>query len=295
MLPPAYRPLAAFAAPARPRAELWRSLAGLALIAGLYWLAVLGGLHLLRALFGDLAFLHALAAIGRAASPGAMAVVLATFAPLAMAVLFVARSLHRRGPATLFGPGAASDALRIALPLAGLALALMPLVLLDPHVGRSTPLATVLLWAPLALPLLLVQVTAEELVFRGYLLQQIAARTPAPWAWMGLPSLLFGALHYAPETYGPMALWPVVWAVLFGCLAADLTARTGNLGGALALHFANNLSAIFLVGLYGDLDGLALYTVVINPRDPAMLLPYLATDAAMIIVSWLAARLILRV
>lgn len=295
MLPSAYRPLAAFAAPARARGELWRTAAGLVLIALLYWVALFGGLRLLRATFGDLTFLHVIAAIGRAATPGGMVMMLATFAPMALAAAFVTRTLHRREAATLFGPGAARAALRVGGPLVLLMLALFPLSLIDPNVGHSTPLGTALRWLPLALPLLAVQIGAEEMVFRGYLLQQMAARSDAPLMWMGLPSLLFGVLHYAPETYGAMALWPVVWATLFGCLAADLTARTGNLGAALGLHFANNFSALFLVGLYGDMDGLTLYTVVINPRDPSMLMPYLATDAAVVVVSWLAARLLLRV
>ncbi|MFT3689096.1 CPBP family intramembrane glutamic endopeptidase [Paenirhodobacter sp.] len=295
MLPPAYRPLAAFAAPARERSELWRTMAGLVLIAGLYWVALVGGLRLVQAVLGDLAFVHVLSAIGRAATPGGMAMLLATFAPMAVAVAFVTRVLHRRAAGTLFGAGATAAAVRVGVPLLALMLALFPLALMDGNVGRSTPLGTALMWLPVALPLLAVQIGAEEMVFRGYLLQQMAARSQAPLMWMGLPSLLFGALHYAPETYGSMALWPVVWAVLFGCLAADLTARTGNLGAALALHFANNFSAMFLVGLYGEMDGLALFTVVINPRDPAMLMPYLATDAGMVLVSWLTARVLLRV
>lgn len=295
MLPPPYRPLAAFAAPARARSELWRTAVGLVLIAGLYWLALFGGLRLVRAVMGDLTFLHVLSAIGRAATPGGMALVLATFLPMAVAVVFVTRTLHRRDAVTLVGPDAAQTALRVGLPLVGLMLALFPLALLDNNVGQSTPFVTALMWMPLALPLLAVQIGAEELVFRGYLLQQMAARSESPLMWMGLPSLLFGVLHYAPETYGTMALWPVAWAALFGCLAADLTARTGNLGAALALHFANNFSALFLVGLYGEMDGLTLFTVVINPSDPAMLMPYMLTDAAVVLVSWLAARLLLRV
>ncbi|MCB1398940.1 MAG: CPBP family intramembrane metalloprotease, partial [Rhodobacteraceae bacterium] len=108
-------------------------------------------------------------------------------------------------------------------------------------------------------------------------------------------SILFGALHYAPSEFGANAFWPALWAGIFGCLAADLTARTGSLGAAMGFHFATNVSAIFLVGLYGNLDGLSLYTVVINTRDASQLLPYLAIDFASILVAWLVARLMLRV
>ncbi|HEY0213585.1 MAG TPA: type II CAAX endopeptidase family protein [Paenirhodobacter sp.] len=287
--------LQAFYAPARPAAQIWRTVAGLGLIVVLYWSALIGALHLFRWIAGEAAYLRLAITLAQAATPGGVVLMLATFAPLALAVALVTRTLHDRAVATLFGPGAARNAWRSAAPLIGLSLAILPLALLDPNTAQSTPFGTLLAWAPLALPLLLVQITAEEMVFRGYLLQQMAARWRSPWLWMVAPSVLFGALHFDPGTYGPMAFWPVLWATVFGCLAADLTARTGNLGAAIGLHFANNLSAIFLLGLYGELDGLSLFTVVIDPRDPVALAPYMATDAVSMLVSWLALRLILRV
>ncbi len=49
----------------------------------------------------------------------------------------------------------------------------------------------------------LIQTGAEELVFRGYLQQQLAARFASPLIWMVLPALIFGAVHYDPATAGP--------------------------------------------------------------------------------------------
>lgn len=290
----AYPALAVFAAPARKRGELWRTVMGLMLIGVLSWGAVFAVLALIGLRLGELRFARLLAEIARAASPEGLMMLLATFAPMVLATLAITRALHRRSAATLFGPGALRDFLRVGGPLVGLALLLAPLAALDGNVGRSVPPLTVLSWMPLALPLLLVQVGAEELIFRGYLLQQLAQRFRSRWIWMVIPSALFGALHYAPGDFGPNAIWMVLWAMGFGCLAADLTARAGNLGPALAFHFANNLSAMFLVGLYGQLDGLSLYTIVINARDPAAVAPYLAVDSVSMGVSWLLARLILR-
>ncbi len=132
-------------------------------------------------------------------------------------------------------------------------------------------------------------------MFRGYLQQQLAARFRSPLAWMLVPSILFGALHYSPEAYGDNAWIIVAWSVMFGLLAADLTARTGNLGAAIGFHFANNFSAILLVGLAGQMDGLALWTLAADPTDGAAMLPLLIIDAAWLWVSWLLARLMLRV
>lgn len=289
-----YPRLARFAAPARPRSEWWQSGLGLMAIALLSWAAVFGILGLIGLAVGKLRFAMLVTTMLRAGSPEALLMVLATFAPMALAVIVVTRAWHGRSAATLFGAAAWGDFRRIFLPLMALNLALFPLAFLDENLARSTPLATVLAWLPLALPLLAVQIGAEELIFRGYLLQQMAARSRFRLVWMVLPSALFGALHYAPEANGSAALWLALWATGFGCLAADLTARAGNLGPALAFHFANNIAAMFLVGLYGQLDGLALFTLVIDTSNPKALAPYLALDSLSMLVFWLAARLMLR-
>lgn len=290
-----YSALTAYCAPARPRSEIWRLLVGLVgivvLYLGLNWLALAYVLSHLPP-FRAASVLQTLAA---GSSPEGLMMLLATFVPMAAAVIFVTRALHGRAGGTLFGAQAWTNARRVAAPLIALAVLLLPLALLNPDVGNAGTLAQSLRWMPLALPLLAIQIGAEELVFRGYMLQQLAARTTNPILWMVVPSALFGALHYSTADFGANAIWPALWAFAFGCLAADLTARTGNLGAALGLHFATNFSAMFLVGLYGQLDGLALYTVVINTRDTAMLAPYMAIDAIAMLVSWLLARVILRV
>ncbi|WP_338153259.1 CPBP family intramembrane glutamic endopeptidase [Pseudophaeobacter leonis] len=51
---------------------------------------------------------------------------------------------------------------------------------------------------PLSLLAVLVQVSAEEVVFRGYLQQALAARFKSPVIWLVAPSALFGLAHYMP-------------------------------------------------------------------------------------------------
>lgn len=283
-----------FAAPARPRAEIWRTAFGLIGIAVLYLAGVYGTLGVIAAQVGEWRFARLVLDMATGSTPQGLLTLLASFAPLALAVIFVTRALHGRRAGGLFGPGAARDFGRALWPLGALLVVMLPLELMDGDVFRATPPGTVLMWLPLALPLLMVQIGAEELLFRGYLLQQIAARIANPIAWMLLPSALFGALHYAPADFGPNAIWPVLWAFAFGCLCADLTARAGNLGPALALHLVTNLSSMLIVGLYGNLDGLSLYTLVINTRDAAALGPYLAVDFVAMLAAWAAVRLMLR-
>ena len=152
-------------------------------------------------------------------------------------------------------------------------------------------------WAallPLSLAALLIQVSAEEILFRGYLQQQLAARFDSPLIWMLVPSVLFAAGHYVPSEAGENALMIALWAAVFGCLMADLTARAGTLGPAIAVHLANNVVAILLISVTDSMNGLALYVSVEATSDPALVRAWLPVDFAMMLVSWLAARLALR-
>ena len=93
---------------------------------------------------------------------------------------------------------------------------------------------------------------------------------------------------------GDAAWLVVIWAMLFGLAAADLTARSGTLGPAIALHLVNNFSAIALVAPAGYFDGLALATYPFGPNDTAQLLKWMPMDLMILLCSYLAARLALR-
>lgn len=291
-----YRPHDAFLAAARAAPALWRTLAGTLLIGVLHVGLSLAFVWFLRDRYGSVLAAAIQSAMLRAGSPAMLILLLFTFLSLAAGPLFVVRALHGRSAATLFGPPAAAlaDFLRAAGACLGLTLLVLP-VLLGSATASDVGLGRLILWLPLLGLATLVQTGAEELVFRGYLQQQLGARFRSPWLWMGLPSALFAWGHYLPETYGPNAPLISLWALAFGCCAADLTARTGTLGAALGFHFANNLAAFALLGSEGQKDGLALWTQAVDWTDPAAVPPLILTDLAWLIVSWLAVRLALRV
>jgi membrane protease YdiL (CAAX protease family) len=220
------------------------------------------------------------------------------FAFLIVALSLVLRTMHRRPLISLFGrPDKATrqflQATKFLLPLF-LIFVLMPMP--EPlQLTAQLGFGQWLLWLPLALPLVLVQVSAEELVFRGYLQSQLAARFRHPIIWIGLPSFLFGLLHYSPGLAGDNAWVLVVWATVFGAFAADLTARTGTLGPALALHFTNNVFAILITAPLGDLDGLALYTFPLSLATPGIASIILPLELMFALCAWLSVRLALRV
>ena len=146
----------------------------------------------------------------------------------------------------------------------------------------NLPFGVWLGWMVVVLPLMLVQVTTEEVIFRGYLQQQLAARFRSPWVWMVLPSAIFGSLHYQPSVMGENALLAVLITVLVGVFAADITARTGNIGAAIGLHFVNNFFAMCFLSLQGSLSGVSLYVTPFSVADSALLRPLLLADAASI-------------
>ena len=80
----------------------------------------------------------------------------------------------------------------------------------------------------------------------------------------------------------------------FGILMADLTARAGTLGPAIAVHFVNNIVALLILGSPSGLYGLALYLLPYELSDVTALRPWLLVDCATTLVLWLVARLAIR-
>lgn len=292
-----YAPLSGFVAPARGRTEIWRTLAGLAIAVVFYFVAIQIILGSVMMVMGPVRGTFALLELARGSSPSALIQLLFSYLPLAGGLALGLALMMRRRLDSLIGPvrPAVLAFLWVGLPLLLLWVVLMPLSTISPDVERHLSFWQQLPWIPLALAGLLIQTGTEELLFRGYLQQQLAARHASPLVWMVVPAVLFGALHYSPDQYGASAWFVVIWAMFFGLAAADLTARTGNLGAAVGLHFANNAATLLLVGLDGRMDGLALYNTVLDLSAPWAELPYLAIDSLSLLVGWLGARLILRV
>jgi membrane protease YdiL (CAAX protease family) len=205
------------------------------------------------------------------------------------------RFLHRRPVASLFGPIPVllrQFLLTLAICVVVFAVtALIPTPALTPL--PNTELSLWISFLPLALVGVLIQTGAEEVLFRGYLQQQLAARFSSPVIWMVLPSALFAALHYQPEVMGDNT-WLMMGAVfVFALLAADLTAVTGTIGAAWAMHFVNNALAILVMATDGPLSGLALYIAPISPASPDIR-PLFYLDIATTVALWAVIRLILR-
>lgn len=292
-----YSPHDRLVASARGGSALWRLVAGVIALAAITFGLNLGFSDLLRqvapAVWADLAGPE-----GMGNTPVSMLLILFSFALALLALSPVLRLVHRRTLASVIGPVPETlrqfwRTLRILLVIGLITLLPMPWMTDDPVVP-NLPLWTWLGWLPLALVGLLIQTGTEEVLFRGYLQQQLAARFRSPLIWIGVPSLLFAMGHYLPVEAGANAVPIAIWAGVFGLLMADLTARAGTLGPAVAVHFMNNLGALLIVSLPDSLSGLALYTTPFSMADSDRILAYLPLDFLGMIVFWLAARLAIR-
>ncbi len=287
-----------FVAPARASSEIWRLLAGLALAVVVIWL---GAPLIWQVLFIGLsedAYLILIEDFDTLLLPQSLLLMLYSFGFVWLAVALVVMMLHQRRPETLIGPPTIAwmqaKFVAIALLLLLGATILLPPYRYTPELLDGLPFGR---WIAFLIPGLIaifVQTSAEEVLFRGYIQQQLAARFDHPAVWLLVPSVLFGLAHYAPDTYGGNAWLVVIWASVFGLFAADLTARAGTLGPAIAMHFATNISALLLIAPQGEMSGLALYQFVFSASDETAMRALLPVDFAVMFVSWLAVRLALR-
>ncbi|MEZ6030531.1 MAG: type II CAAX endopeptidase family protein [Hyphomonadaceae bacterium] len=256
-------PFHQWVAAAEPKREVWRTLAGFVLILIIWtgWTAVLGliavggGLVNPRLLAGSVQGNLGMLSFAEAAV--LLGVMLATFWGLWLGAWIVLKALHRRGLSTLvssdgrlrlgqFGVGAALAAAYLAAGLVyALAMGAAP-IRTDIDPGQW-----LVAFIPLAL-LVLAQSAGEEVVFRGYLPQQLAARWRHPLVWGLLPSLAFGLAHvFNGGALDSFALYYVAAATTLGLVMMAMVWRTGSLAAAMGFHFVNNIGALLIVGVVG--------------------------------------------
>lgn len=239
------------------------------------------------------------------ATPGWMFASTAAFAFPAICLVLAMRRLHKRGLLSLIGPvgPAAAQFWRALKPMAVFLVGFNLFVGVDmTFVAEVRPLTGWLMMLPFALLAVMIQTSTEELFYRGYLQQQMAAVSRHPVVWMGLPCALFGVSHVWNGATMPDMIFYVLWAFAFGLMAADLTARTGTLGAALAFHFANNTASFLLFGSQGGpWSGFALVLYewdgqpyqYIQPDYPVWTAIFLGISFLIPFILWLLARIAL--
>jgi membrane protease YdiL (CAAX protease family) len=130
--------------------------------------------------------------------------------------------------------------------LAIAAVALNGVMLLSTTVGKPLSIQTQQdFWAFFAVIVLTspIQAAAEEIFFRGYLLQALGSLVARPWFGVIASSVVFALLH------GTQNVPLFVDRLAFGLLAGLLVWRTGGLEAGIAAHVINNVFAYLIAGL----------------------------------------------
>lgn len=291
-----YKPFETLVTQSEEKSELWRFLVGCLFATAIYIAVVVGWMSLGAAMMG-IEWTAAMAQTGARTSPDQIIFILFSFIGMTVGVFVTLQLLHGRNLSAVTGK-LVPFTLDFFRALRGLVPVVVLTILFGLFAYETLPNVSPWLWIsllPISLLTLFIQVSAEEVAFRGYLQVQMAALGLPRILWILLPSLLFGIVHYDPATLKEAAPWIVLWAAGFGILAADLTARTGNLGAAVAFHFSNNFVALLVFGVPDHLGGLTLFSMPFSVSDIDQVMAMLPLDAISLIVAYLAARLSLRV
>ena len=168
---------------------------------------------------------------------------LATLIPIACLIVWMVHRVHPRWLLSV-GPGLRWRYLLVCM---GVALVTLNGALLVSQLGTDRPavgaqpgfwgfLVVILLTSPL-------QAAAEEIFFRGYLMQALGSLVAQPWFGVVVSSVVFALLH------GTQNLPLFVDRLAFGLLAGVLVWRTGGLEAGIAAHVVNNVCAYLLAGM----------------------------------------------
>lgn len=100
----------------------------------------------------------------------------------------------------------------------------------------------------LSCSLLLVQITFEELFFRGYLLQFLGLKIKNFWSLIITTSVIFTVFHLANPEIQAYGVWIIAAAYLIpGLFFAAIALWDNRLELSLAAHFANNFFVLIIL------------------------------------------------
>ena len=263
-------PFESYIAPARARTGFWRVVVGILLIL-FCWVAsmlvmltafVISKLATNNSLEAAMAQLDSLM---NSHDPTAVLVMLLSFAGIWVGVFAALTWLHGQRFSTIFAPPGRHRIIDFLKGAAIMPVSILLLIAISGGAGMGMgdpqplmPLETWLIWVGPILVLVFFQATAEELIFRGYFVQQLAVRSRYALVWAVIPSVLFGMLHYGDRPDGSDIYYIGVTAVM-GLIFCTLVWRSGSLWPAIGLHVVTNAYALTIVTVDGSLVGTQLW------------------------------------
>lgn len=144
------------------------------------------------------------------------------------------------------------------------ALSAAEMVLRPGHAVFSLDMSAFVPFAVFALPLILMQSTAEELLFRGFLVQGLSMATRRRAVVATVSSLLFVAVHF-PSTVAMASYY-----FIFGLFLTWVALRDQGLESVIGIHVGHNLLALLLLPSFDSVFPFAEFPSVfrvISPTD----------------------------
>jgi len=250
---------------------VWRILLGAVIIVAIYGLG----------LFGVGFFLNGMAGIDLTqSSQTTLIVFLASFIPIWLGTGAVTRLLFGFSLPHLYGQSGKirwSD-FRVAFAYIFVIVLLLELFVFAVTWIMGVPpytrndVVSILDWLIYLMPLIILvflQIGAEELFFRGYLLRLIYSRKARLFWAVYVPSFLFGLAHLDPITYGFNSVLYVLNTTVTGVILCFITLWRGNIAMAIGIHFGVNIFAILIIGQVDTPigSGAALWLSTIAPKS----------------------------
>jgi membrane protease YdiL (CAAX protease family) len=227
---------------------------------------------------------------------GELLVSLASFLPFFIATPLIVRWLHNRPALSVVTPFRRVNVRVMLLGAAAWSVTLIGLTLVGLLVGGAETIRWNYqpdLFFPalaIAFTVLFIQTTAEELFFRGYLLQWFSKATRNVWVLSAASGLLFGLPHLAnPEVAGASGAGYLVALVTYfatGFALAVVSIRSGTIELAIGAHFVNNFfNVVFLTVENSALGTPSLWVDSVSDINAAALASVLSA-AVFIALTW---------
>lgn len=119
----------------------------------------------------------------------------------------------------------------------------------------------------IAVCLIPLQTSAEELMFRGYLMQGFALLSKNKWFPLLMTSVIFGSLHFFNPEVAKMGNIVMIYYIGTGLFLGILTLMDEGTELALGFHAANNLITALLVT--SEWSALQTHSVLKDISDPS--------------------------
>lgn len=122
--------------------------------------------------------------------------------------------------------------------------------------------------ALIAITLIPIQTSVEELVFRGYLMQGFGILAKNRWFPLMMTSVIFGLLHIANPEVGKLGYSIMIYYIGTGLFLGIMTLMDDGLELAIGFHAANNLFTALLVT--ADWTAFQTHSIFKDISDPTI-------------------------